>query len=69
MLAFQPSKAFFHRPVGVLAFCSQGGGLRIHGTATLIECVISGNEAEYVRARLFVTFHRPVGGAPLSALS
>ena len=44
-------------------FCSQGGGLRIAsgGEAHLSECTVSGNEADYVRARLSVTFHRPVG--------
>ena len=39
-------KTYFHRPVGVLAFCSQGGGLRISGTATLTSCTISGNQAD-----------------------
>ena len=47
----------------MLAFCSQGGGLNIAsgGEAHLSECVVSGNEAYWVRARLSVTFHRPVG--------
>ena len=66
---FEPSRLFFHRPVGVLAFCSQGGGLFIASGAEahLSECVVSGNEASSVRARLSVTLHRPVG--VLSALS
>ena len=53
-LLFQPSKAFFRRPVGVLAFCSQGGGLWISdgGEAFLASCTISGNGAGYVSACL-----------------
>ena len=48
---------------GVLAFCSQGGGLFIASgsEAHLSECVVSGNEAYHVRARLSETFHRPAG--------
>ena len=54
----------------MLAFCSQGGGLYIDsgGEARLSECVVSGNEAYRVRARLSVTFHRPVGVLTLVCL-
>ena len=58
------------RPVGVLAFCTQGGGLYIAsgGEAHLSECVITGNEAYRVSSAFHCLpkpsmsfFHRPVG--------
>ena len=46
----------------MLAFDLQGGGLYIlsGGTATLINSNIYSNTASSVRARLCVTFHRPL---------
>jgi hypothetical protein len=45
----------------VLAFDSQGGGLYVYGTATLTNSnIYSNTAASSVRARLCVTFHRPL---------
>ena len=45
----------------MLAFDLQGGGLIIFGTATLTNSNIYSNTASLVRARLCITFHRPLG--------
>ena len=67
MLAFQPSKLFFHRPAGTLhnrQLPWQGGGAYISGYASFSTCTISTNAAIYV-VLAFLNFLDPSFSAPL----
>ena len=56
-----PLRHFLHCPAeNVLAFVLQGGGLRASGTATLTHSNFYSNTGSPVRARLCITFHRPL---------
>ena len=44
----------------MLAFDLKGGGMYVYGAATLTNSNIYSNTASLVRARLCVTFHRPI---------
>ena len=56
-----PLRHFLHCPAeNVLAFVLQGGGLRASGTATLTNSNFYSNTGSPVRARLCITFHRPL---------